>query len=137
MKATRTYLFMMVGVLALAPAACGSGDGAATPAPDVEQVSSCLEAGGMTTTTDSVIPAETREKLGIEASLSLAGEGDLVGLGSITWYVDADTAAEAHEAGAAVRTEDVARAVQGTVAWDFAGGDDAVLLIEDCLAPDA
>lgn len=131
------FRFMMVGVLALSPTACGSSDGAAIPAPDVDQVSSCLEAGGMTTTTDSVIPAEARKQLGIEAGLTLTGEDDLVGLGSITWYVDSSTAAEAHEAGAAVRTDDVARAVQGTVAWDFAGSEDAVALIEGCLAPAA
>lgn len=87
----------------------------------------------MTTSTESVIPDETRELLGIKDSLTLSGDGDVVGLGSITWYADADTAAEAHEAGAAVRTEDVAREVDGTIAWDYAGADAASALIRDCL----
>ncbi len=38
--------------------------------------------------------------LGIEGSLTLSGDGDLVGLGSVTWYVGAMTATEAHEASA-------------------------------------
>lgn len=60
----------------------------------------CLEAGGLTTSTDSVIPADARKMLGIEGSLTLSGDGDLVGLGSVTWYVGAMTATEAHEASA-------------------------------------
>lgn len=118
---------------------CGSDGDAAdggssnAPAPDIEEVAACLEAGGLETSTDSAAPAALQEQLGIEGSLSLAGEGDLVGLGSVTWYVDAAAAVEADEAGAAVRTEDVARAVHGTVAYHYAGSDDAVTLIEDCL----
>ena len=41
---------------------------------------------------------------------------------------------EAHEAGGAVRTDEVARAVDGTVPWDYVGSDAAVTLIEGCLA---
>lgn len=142
MTMMRKAQFVLAGIAVLASAACGgdddggdAGDGGPSSAPDIDAVQACLEAGGLTTSTDSVIPADTRKMLGIEGGLTLSGDGDLVGLGSITWYVDAKTATEAHEASAAVRTEEVVRAVNGTVAWDYMGSDAAVTLIEGCLAP--
>ncbi len=139
MTMMRKAHLLLAGIAVLVSTACGGdddgGDGGSSSAPDIDAVQSCLEAGGLTTSTDSVIPADTREMLGIEGGLTLSGDGDLVGLGSITWYVDAKTATEAHEASAAVRTEEVARAVNGTVAWDYVGSDAAVTLIEGCLAP--
>jgi len=142
MTIVRKVHIVLAGVAVLASAACGGDDdagggGGASPAPDIDEVQACLEAGGLTTSTDSVIPEEGRKALGIEGGLTLSGEDDLFGLGSITWYVDAATAADAHEAGAAMRTDEVARAVQGKVAWDYMGADDAVSLIEDCLGTGA
>lgn len=134
----------MVGVAlsaiaVLGATACGgddddAGGGGGSAAPGLAEVQACLESGGFTTSTDSVLPEEARKALGIEDSLTIYGDGDLVGLGSMTWYVNNSTAKEAHEAGAAVRTEDVARAVQGPIAWDYAGSDAAVAVIEGCMA---
>lgn len=139
MTMMRKAHFALAGMAVLAAAACGGDDdgggGGSSAAPDIDAVQTCLEAGGLSTSTDSVIPAETRKMLGIEGGLTLNGGDDLVGLGSITWYVDAKTATEAHEAAQAVRTEEVVQVVDGSVAWDYMGSDAAVALIESCLAP--
>lgn len=113
----------------------GNGGGGASEAatPDVDAVSTCLTDAGLEVSSDSVLTDEAREALGIEDGLSIVGSDDLTGLGSITWYVDADTAREADEAGAAVRTDEVARGVVGRAAWDFMGSDAAVEAIEGCL----
>lgn len=115
----------------------GGGGDAGAAVPDVDEVAACLEDGGLTASGESNVPPELRERLGIEDSLSLSGEGDLVGLGSITWFVDTGAAEEDHEAGAAVRTDDVARGIRGRVTYDYAGSEEAAALIEACLDGDA
>lgn len=139
MTARRMVGVALCAVAVLTATACGgddddAGSGGASAAPGLAEVQACLESGGFTTSTDSVIPEEARKALGIKDSLTINGDGDLFGLGSMTWYVNDSTAKEAHEAGAAVRSEDVARAVQGPIAWDYAGSDAAVAVIEGCVA---
>ena len=136
MRAVRTGL---AAVLLLAAASgCGGDDGgdeaaASVETPAVADVKACLEEGGIDTSGESNLPEALKERDGIVDTLVLAGEGDLVGVGGVTWYVDEDAAQKAFEAGAAVRTEDVARGVKGRLDYDYAGSDEAVAILESCL----
>lgn len=137
----------VVAAVGLIAGACGGddgndGDGAGgsdvVEAAAVEDVKACLQDAGLDVEDDTNLTADLRDTFGIEDAIDVMGDGDLVGLGSVTWYEDAGTAEEAHEAGGAARTEDVARGVIGRVTYDFAGADKeqgATVgdLIEGCL----
>ncbi|MGK2947833.1 MAG: hypothetical protein ACSLFP_04615 [Acidimicrobiales bacterium] len=139
----RTALVGVVTALGLVTGACGGddgggSDGGAIEAAAVEDVQACLQEAGLEVEDDDDLSDDLREAFGIEDALDLMGDGDLVGLGSVTWYESADKAEEAHEAGGAVRTDDVARAVVGRITYDFVGADKAQGatvggLIEGCL----
>lgn len=147
MNGTRAVRTGLAAALLLAAAAgCGGDsdgdDGASSDAggsetaaetPSVEEVKACLEEGGIDTSGESNLPPALMERDGIVDVLVLNGDGDLVGMGGVTLYVDDDAAQKAYEAGGAVRTEDVARGVKGNLDYDYAGSDAAVELIESCL----
>ena len=141
----RTALTLGSLLVLSALAACGGSDGdggggqaASVDTASAAEVTACLTDAGFTVTESVALTDDVKKVLGIEDSLSISGDGEHVGLGSVTWYKDAKTAADAHEDGAAVRTEDVAREVVGVVTYDFAGvdragSDAAAAIIADCL----
>lgn len=147
-KMTRAAWTGVAGLLlAIGASGCGSdgggddaADGGGAPAaagssaevPEVDAVRSCLEQAGFELSESNLTP-ELQERLGIEEDIAVAGDDELVGLGSVTWYVDEPTAKQAFEAGAAVRTEEVLRGRKGRFEYDYAGSDEAKARIEGCV----
>jgi hypothetical protein len=111
-------------------AAASASDGA-TPSP--EDVRACLEEGGFDLDQESNLNADLQRQLGIEEQLVVAGNDELTGLGSVTWYVDEDTAKDAYESGGAVLTEEVARGIKGRLDYHYSGTDEAVQVLEGCI----
>jgi len=115
----------------------GAGETASTAS--VTEVQACIEEAGLSVSESESFTEEVKKGLGIIETFTLQGDGEHAGLGGVAWYKDEKTAADAHEAASAVRTDDVARELVGTVSYHFAGVDratsDAVgAKIKDCLS---